>query len=145
MIVKVAPFEDVFLVHCSIPEFCDSKYKNRDYFTKRYCDKVHLNLCVYEKNEPVGYSVWYEKEEDGSLYCWMVGVIPAFRRKGVLSLMMQFGEDWARKRGYSTLSIKTRNSRREMLSYLILHEYLVLEVEKWDTLIENRILLQKDL
>ena len=51
---------------------------------------------------------------DNSFYCWMAGVNPEFKWKGVLKAMMSYLENWVKEKGYSKISIKTRNRRREI-------------------------------
>ncbi len=47
----------------------------------------------------------------------MAGVDYKYRRKGALTKLMQYQIDWAKRQGYSKLKDKTRNARREMLSF----------------------------
>ncbi len=56
---------------------------------------------------------------------------------------MQYQIDWAKRQGYSKLKIKTRNARREMLSFLVKNGFNFTEVEKKENIIENRINLEK--
>jgi len=49
----------------------------------------------------------------------MAGVNPNFRKKGILKKLMNYQDNWAKEKGYKKIKIKTRNARREMLSYLI--------------------------
>ena len=73
----------------------------------------------------------------------MAGVNPQFRRKGVLKALMGYFENWAKEKHYSKISIKTRNGRREILSYLIKYGFNFTEVEKYLNVCDNRIYLEK--
>ena len=53
------------------------------------------------------------------MYCWMVAVDAKYRGKGILKSMMDYLQKWAKRKGYTKIKIKTRNKRREMLSYLV--------------------------
>lgn len=145
--VKKAIFDDVVKVNKTILEF-DTSY-NKEYFKERCGDKKKLiivsYLQVHTKELPIGYIVAYDRFGNGSFYCWMAGVDPKYRRNGALKAMMQYLETWARKKGYTQLRIKTRNTRREMLAYLVKHGYNFVEVIKKEDVLENRILLQKEI
>ena len=73
----------------------------------------------------------------------MTGVNPLFRRLGILNKLMQHLQDWARNHGYNKIIIKTRNNRREMLSYLVKTGYNFTEVQPQSSIEDNRILLEK--
>lgn len=130
-------------INALIPEFRDERGKSYslNYFAERISGRSHLILTAYYGQEEAGYLVAYDKFFDGSFYCWMAGVIPDFRRKGVLTALMDFLFAWARKNGYREIKITTRNSRREMLMFLIQagFDFLAVEVHAKD----NRILLKK--
>jgi len=145
MIVRESPIGDIVRVNRTVKEFTDTGTFDEEYFLQRCQGKTSLFLCAYEGDEPIGYSVWYDKEGDGAFYCWMAGVNPEYRRKGILSAMIDFGIDFAQKRGYSHMTIKTRNSRREMLSYLVSHGFCIVSVEPAESVQENRLLFSKDL
>lgn len=128
-------------VNATITEF-DKPY-DKAYFEDRYKNSVSLVLVAYVDNQPAGYMVSYDKNNDGSFYCWMAGVDPLFRRLGLLNRMMQYLNDWAKNHGYSKLTIKTRNNRREMLSYLVKAGFNFAEVQLQPSIEDNRILLEK--
>lgn len=58
---------------------------------------------------------------------------------------MQYQENWAREKGYKNLRIKTRNNRREMLSFLVKSEFYFMSVEEQEKIENNRINLVKKL
>ena len=58
---------------------------------------------------------------------------------------MNYQINWAKDKGYHILKIKTRNNRREMLSFLIRNGFYFTEVEAKENIKDNRINLQKDI
>ncbi len=139
--VREAPIEAVVKVNQTIAEF-DAPYP-KEYFEQRYGDRPHLIIVGYIDEQPAGYLVGYERDQDGSFYCWMAGVNPAYRRRGVLSALMEYESVWAKRQGYDKVKIKTRNNRREMLANLIKRGFLVTEVVPADDINDNRISLEK--
>lgn len=131
-------------VHTLIPEFTDKSY-TLEYFASRIRGKRHLILVAYHDEEEAGYLVAYDRFNDGSFYCWMVGVTPDFREKGILKALMDYLFEWAKEKGYQKIKIKTRNHRREMLAYLVKYGFYVIEVESRLQVEENQILFEKAL
>ena len=141
--VREAPIEEAVKVNSTITEF-DERYP-KEHFEERYAGKEKLILVAYAGKKPAGYIVAYDKFGDGSLYCWMAGVDPRFRKKGILKAMMARLERLAKARGYGKIRIKTRNNRREMLSYLVKYGFNFTEVEGYPDIGDNRILLEKEI
>jgi len=140
--VRESNLEDVVDVNNDIPEFkSDGDVIDTDYFRKRIGDKAHAILVAYVGTIPVGYMVSYE-DENNSLYCWMAGVRPDFRKGGVLTELMKKQFQWARVYEYDKITIKTRNERREMLSYLMKNNFMITSVEEREDVLDNRILLE---
>jgi len=131
-------------VNKNVIEFSDDVNLNKEYFENRYQNKEHVKIVAYLNDIPIGYIVGYDKFNDGeSFYVWMAGVDYKYRKKGALTKLMQYQIDWAKRQGYSKLKIKTRNARREMLSFLVKNGFNFTEVEKKENIIENRINLEK--
>lgn len=143
IIIKEAPIKEAVAVNAKIIEFGEPY--DKDYFEKRYAGKDKLILVAYVGDQPAGYIVAYDKFGDGSLYCWMAGVDPQFRRMGILRAMMDHQDGWAKKKGYKKIKIKTRNNRREMLAYFVKHGFLFTEVQPKSDINDNRIILEKNL
>lgn len=141
--IKEVPVEEVVKVNATIAEFGEPY--DQDYFTNKIKEKHHLIIVAYFENQPVGYLIGYDRYQDSSFYCWMAGVNPKLRRKGILKEMMNHMNDWARNKNYSKIKIKTRNNRREMLSYLVKYGFQLIEVFPKDNIEENRILFEKPL
>jgi predicted GNAT superfamily acetyltransferase len=143
MIVKEVSLKEAFNVHTTVSEFKDSY--NLNFFKDKITCKNSLILVAYLDNTPVGYLVGYNKFKDNSFYCWMAGVNPNFRRKGALSALMNHQEKWAQKKGYKKIKIKTRNSRKAILSYLIKSGFNIYNFILKDLIENNEILLEKEI
>ncbi len=143
--VKEMPIEEAIKVNKKISEFNDNIDMGKEYFENRYKGREKLIIVAYYNEVPAGYIVGYDMEEDSSFYCWMAGVDNEYRRLGILTRLMDYQINWIKDRGYKTLKIKTRNNRREMLSFLIKKDFYFTEVENMDDIKENRIYLQKDI
>ncbi len=141
IVVKEDSIEVAVKVDANIIEF--DELHDKAYFEDRYLDSEKLILVVYVDNNPSGYMVSYDKNHDGSFYCWMTGVDPLFRRNGLLDLMMKYLFEWAKNHKYKKITIKTRNNRREMLAYLVKTGFNFTEVQPYSIIEENRILLEK--
>ncbi|MEI8343372.1 MAG: GNAT family N-acetyltransferase [Candidatus Moraniibacteriota bacterium] len=143
IIVKEDLIDVVAQVSATIFEF-DAVY-DKEYFEARYNNATKLILVAYINEVPIGFIVAYDKENNGSFYCWMAGVNPNFRRLGVLDDLMKYLEKWAGAKGYKKITIKTRNQRREMLAYLVKNNYNFIDVQSQSLVKDNRILLEKNI
>lgn len=142
--VKEGTLQEALLVHASIPEF-NSPVAEVSAFETRYEGKRHVIHLAYQDETPIGYMISYDRFEDGSIYCWMAGVLPEYRQLGALSKMMDALEQWCHKQGKTSIKIKTRNSRREMLHFLVKRAFNFVEVIPQEDIKENRIVLEKSL
>jgi len=141
--VKEVPIDEAVKVCQTVDEF-DTQYE-KEYFESRYAGKEHLIIVGYLDGKAVGFIVGYNRDNDGSFYCWMAGTNPIYRRRGVLTTLMEYEEKWAKNKGYTKIRIKTRNNKREMLSSLVSKGFLFLEVEAREPITENRILLERNI
>jgi ribosomal protein S18 acetylase RimI-like enzyme len=143
IIIKEVPIEEVVKINVTIVEF-DVPYQ-KDYFEKRYKNKEKLIIIAFADGHPAGYIIGYDKFGDGSFYCWMAGVDPKHRRRGVLKALMDYEDKWAKEKGYNKIKIKTRNNRREMLAYLVKYSFCFTGVEQHPNINDHRILAEKEL
>jgi GNAT superfamily N-acetyltransferase len=144
MEIVEAKLDDVLTVHTQIPEFFEPQV-NKDWFATRLENTRHLILCAYSKNKPIGYLIAYDRYGDNSFYCWMTAVIPDYRENGVLTAMMKYLFAFARQKSYSKIKIKTRNDKREMLTYLTKFGFNFTLVEPRENIKDNRVYLEKSL
>ena len=144
IVVKEVPIDEAVKVNRNVIEF-DGKDTKAEDFERRYQDKDKLIIVAYYENIPIGYIIGYDRDNDGSFYCWMAGVDNNYRRLGALTSLMNYQMDWAKKKGYNKLKIRTRNNRREMLSFLVKNGFNFVSVENREDITENRINLEHDL
>ena len=144
IVVKEVSIEEAVKVNRNVIEF-DGKDTKAEDFERRYQDKDKLIIVAYYENVPIGYIIGYDRDNDGSFYCWMAGVDNNYRRLGALTTLMNYQMNWAKKKGYNKLKIRTRNNRREMLSFLVKNGFNFVSVEQRDNITENRINLEHDL
>ncbi len=144
IIVKEVSIEEAVKVNRNVIEF-DGKDTTKEDFEKRYVGKDNLIIVAYYKNIPIGYIIGYDRDNDGSFYCWMAGVDNNYRRLGALTTLMNYQMNWAKNKGYNKLKIRTRNNRREMLSFLVKNGFNFVSVEQRDDITENRINLEHSL
>jgi len=134
----------VIAINDNIPEFegeLGEKY-SAEYFLDRISGKASVILIGSIGFVDAGYIVAYDKYSDGSIYCWMAGVDIKFRRRSVLKNMMNYLFTWAEANGYSKVTIKTRNNRREMLRFLVKYGFNICGFKAKEDILENRILLE---
>lgn len=143
IVIKEDIIENVLIVNKSILEF--DEWYNKNYFEDRYKNSEKLILVTYVDDFPAWYMVSYNKNNDWSFYCWMTWVNPSFRKLWILTKMMEYLFTWARENWYKKISIKTRNNRREMLSFLVKNWFYFTEVQSFSSIEENRILLEKNI
>lgn len=144
IIVKEVSIEEAVKVNRNVIEF-DGKDTTKEDFEKRYVGKDNLIIVAYYKNIPIGYIIGYDRDNDGSFYCWMAGVDNNYRRLGALTTLMNYQMNWAKNKGYTKLKIRTRNNRREMLGFLVKNGFNFVSIEQRDNITENRINLEHDL
>lgn len=141
--IKQGTIEEVVELSIQIPEF------NKPYSCEEYHRRLggipHLTAIACIGNKAVGFKVGYERENDGSFYSWMGGILPDFRRRGVASKLADYQEKWARKQGYTKISMKTRNRLKPMLYFALSNGFNITKVDKARSVEENRIHLEKQL
>ena len=102
---------------------------------------VHIGACVGD--DAVGYSVSYNKFQDGSFYLWIAGVMPKYRKRGVFSLLTKHTESWAAHSGYSSIVVRTWNKRVGMRIALAKLGYDIVGFEEKQNVGENRLIYKK--
>lgn len=136
-------FDQAFSIHQQIPEFqIDSTtYKQ---LNERINNVKHLIILVaHVDNQPVGYLMGYERYS--SFYTWIAGVLPSHRRHGVFIQLMDRIEQLAKQKNYQLLTIKTRNSFKSMLLFLISHDFKLIDIDKRQSVDTHRLILEKQL
>jgi len=141
--IKEGEVETALDVYLGMHEF--SSFHRKEEIEDQLKNRQSLILTAYKDEVAVGFLIGYDKYLDGSFYCWMLGVSPEFRRKGVLTQLMGYLFTWALKNNYEKITLKTRNNRREMLAYLIKNGFNIKNMEINPAIEENKILFERNL
>lgn len=97
-----------------------------------------LILIAEADGQPVGCKLGYAAE-DGSLYSWLGGVLPAHRKTGLAQRLLEAQEAWARGHGFPAITVKSMNRYPAMLRLLIRNGYQVRLVEHFGDPARERI------
>ncbi len=101
--VQETDLETAAAVHRQIPEF------EPDYIERYYEAKAALNdpfiIVAYINSKPAGYMIGFNRS--GSLYMWLAGVIPGYRRHHVFAYMTAALEHEAIRRQKARITVKT--------------------------------------
>ena len=87
-----------------------------------------LILIAEADGQPVGCKLGYAAE-DGSLYSWLGGVLPAHRKAGLAQRLLERQEGWAREHDFAAITVKSMNRYPAMLRLLIRNGYRIRVVE----------------
>lgn len=135
-------FDDAAEIHRNIPEFQeDYLLDNRE----RIENNENLILIGKFEGENAGYCISYDRYDDSSLYIWMSGVKPEFRRKGLMTALLNKTEREAEDRGYQKLKIKTENRRRGMRQLLAQKGFDIIELDRKEEKSRNKFLMEKEI
>ncbi len=133
-IEKIIPLESL------IPEFDEGYISNN--LNKLEGNKKLILIASIDDN-PAGFAIRYDRYHDGSLYAWILGILPEYRKQGVMTALMNYTYSWAKKEGFESIKVKTQNFRRPMLFALIKEGFNFLEVEDNEDINKSKILLEK--
>ena len=143
MIIRKGTFDECFNLSKIIPEF-DSPYEINEY--KNRCETVnHLILIVDMDNNPIGFKTGYDRYNDGGFYSWMGGVLPRFRHKSVASKLAAYQENWAFKKGYDFIQLKTRKKHEAMINFSLNRGFTIINEIPMDDPLGTRIIMKKHL
>lgn len=127
-----------------IPEFADGIYDEKTYESRLFNIKS-LILVALDGSTPVGFKVGYQRDNDGSFYSWMGGIIPDYRKLHIAQKLADEQETWALAEGFNAIVFKTRNSLKGMLIFAIKNGFCIEAVEQKDAIEDYRIILRKKL
>ncbi len=130
VVIKEATLQEIADLEKKIPEFARSNPVEK--LDERIKGRQHLAIIAYVDDKPVGYSLSYNRLDNGALYCWIAAVLPEFRRQGVYKTLAKYRMQWAKDNEFSMLRIKTRNQYREILSFLVQNNWMFDEIKKSD-------------
>lgn len=102
-----------------------------------------LILGSYVNDEIIGYLLAYEK--NNSFYCWITAVDKRYRRRGILTEMMNHFIEHAKRLGYKKVTLKTLNNKREMLSYIVKNNWNFTDIIKSKNVCLNELRAEKEI
>ena len=142
ILIRPRNFQECIVLSRRIPEF-DSPYDVIEY-EKRYAED-HISLTALAGEKPAGFKIGYDRFKDGSFYSWMGGVLPQYRKQGVASSLANNQEEWARKKGFSSIRLKIWKRHQAMLKFCIQRGFTVIKKIPKNFDSESRIWLEKQL
>ena len=82
-------------------------------------------MTAYDDHNPIAFKIGYQRHHDRSFYSWMGAVLPNYRRKGIANNLADYQETWAKKNGYNSIKIQTREKHKAMLTFAINREFQI--------------------
>jgi GNAT superfamily N-acetyltransferase len=105
--------------------------RDEEFFRRRYLGRHNILQMVAQVNQrPVGFFLGFELKPQ-VFFAWFYGVVPAFRRQGIASQLMDAVHEWARTNDYDALRFECHNQHRQMLHLGIALEYDIVGI-RWD-------------
>ncbi len=126
-----------------IPEF------DTVFYLKKVEEKLNnsesIVLLAEYAGKPVGCKIAYNRYFDGSIYSWLGGVLPPYRRQGIACELLEALEREAKSRFFESIRFKTRNKHVSMLNFAFNHGFKIVGFEKKGDVDDYRILMSKKL
>lgn len=141
--VRQGSLNEVLEVLGNIPEF--DGLKEPTYYSEIIKSKKQLILVATCENQIIGCKAGYERDDDGSFYSWLGGVLPDYRKHGVAQLLSDQQEEWTKVEGYDAIKFKTLNRHKAMLHFALRNGFNIYNVIPKDDLKDYRIELIKHL
>lgn len=115
------------------------------YFERRLRGRHNpLILLAQVDKQPAGFTMGYEIKAS-TYYCWLVGVLPAFRKGGIASQLVEALSAWTREHNYHVLRMECYNRARPMLKIAVRHNFDVVGVRFDTDEAANLIILEQSL
>ena len=129
------------LLHLYNELFEDAKL---DFFKERIHTKedVVIVLC-YDSEILVGFKLGYRYNEN-TLYSWVGGVLPLYRKQGIAKHLMQLQHDFASKKGYEKVRTKSMNRFKPMIILNLKNGFDIIKVYTNDSQ-QTKIIFEKKL
>ncbi|GGD25568.1 N-acetyltransferase [Franconibacter daqui] len=140
--ISYATLDEIVSLYHRIPEF--TLPVDNAALQQRIGASAACALIAYVGEKPAGFKLGYALDKD-NFYSWLGGVLPEYRRDGVAQALLEAQENWAKEKGYKSISVKTRNSFPAMLMMLVKNGYQVIELEKKGEVVDYRLVLRKEL
>ena len=139
--IRPGTIEEAWQVLQAIPEF-DQRRSLAQLQERLPADA--LVLIAEADGQSVGFKLGYAAE-DGSLYSWLGGVLPAHRKSGLAQRLLEAQEAWASAHGFAAITVKSMNRYPAMLRLLIRNGYQIRLVEHFGDTARERIHFIKSL
>ena len=140
--VRENQLDEAFTVSKQIPEF-ENPYQFVEY--QKRLNVKHLILTAEIQEKPVGFKIGYERDNDSSLYSWMGGVLPKFRKQGVAEKLADYQEKWASENGYNSIKLKTQKKHEAMIAFSSKRGFVITKEIPKIPEAETRICMEKKL
>ncbi|HOA74118.1 MAG TPA: GNAT family N-acetyltransferase [Phycisphaerae bacterium] len=102
------------------------------YFERRLKGRANpLILLAQVEKRPAGFALGYEIKQS-TFYAWLIGVLPAYRKAGIASQLMEAMTAWTRENGYHVLRFECYNRARPMLKIAASQNFDIVGV-RYDT------------
>lgn len=141
--IRQGTIEEAVELSLHIPEFKNPA--DAAIYRNRLKGKDHLILIAQMDQKPCGFKVGYNREDDGSFYSWMGGILPGYRRKAIASALAIEMESFCRNHGYTHLRMKTRNQHKAMLQFALNNDFYIIGFKPYPDPSDSRIILEKEL
>jgi len=126
-----------------IPEF-DSLFYTKQLQTKLEKSEFILLLAEFA-GKPVACKIAYNRYFDGSVYSWLGGVLPPFRRQGVAKMLHEHLVREAKRHFFQSIRLKTRNQHNAMLIFALKSGFHISGFTPYENYIDSRIELSINL
>ncbi|MFB0908982.1 MAG: GNAT family N-acetyltransferase [Spirosomataceae bacterium] len=134
--------KDCLEIPRQILELSDNQYDEAEY-DKRLSKANQLLLIAKIDKSAVGFKVSYRKEQAGSFYSLMGGIVPDYRQQKVAPKLADAQEEWAKSQGYTAITFKTRNYLKPTLIFALKNGFNIIDVIPKDKIFNHRIILKK--
>ncbi|WP_370548070.1 GNAT family N-acetyltransferase [Edwardsiella tarda] len=134
--------QEILALYRAIPEF-NSHHTLADLHAR--LDGRESSLLIARiAGQAVGFKIGYALDSQ-TVYSWLGGVLPAWRRAGVAQSLLQAQQQWAIQHGYRRIEVKTRNGFPAMLMMLIKNGYSIIQLQPQGAVADYRLRLAKAL
>lgn len=141
--IEEANLEEAVALLEQLPEF--DQLKPLEHYRQILASRPQLILLARYEHKAVGCKLGYDRFEDGSFYSWLGGVLPVYRKSGIVRKLADYQEGWARTQGFKSIKFKTQNRHKAMILFAIKNGFNIYNVRSKDELEHYRIELIKEL
>jgi GNAT superfamily N-acetyltransferase len=105
--------------------------RDADSFKRRFRGRYNVLMLVARlHDQPVGFFLGFELKPT-VFFAWFYGVLPACRRQGIASQLMDAVHSWATQNEYESIRFECHNQHRPMLHLAIALGYDIVGI-RWD-------------